>query len=65
MHEIRWRLSKIIDRQNRDLEVNAKLHGLEIQVPKARRSLSKEQKKAMADALEKAKERKASEYGKR
>ena len=66
MHEIGWRIDKIITRHNQDLEKDAKMHGMEIKTSKPAgkvKELDPGQEDAMHNALQEAKKRKALEHG--
>jgi len=67
MHEIRWRLDRMVNRNNQQVELDAKLHGLEVttQKPAKVSEVDPEQQNAMDEALERTKQRKAAEYGNR
>jgi len=67
MHEIRWRLDRLTNRLNQRVELDAKMHGLEVTTPKPAQEsqVSADQQAAMDAALEETKQRKAAEYGNR
>ena len=68
LYEIYWRLRKICDRINSERTFIDSLHGIDLKTPIAHKEgnikLDDDQEKAMAIALERAKQRKRSEYGK-
>lgn len=69
MREVDWRISSIIDRRNLERVFTAKLHGCEIDAPRAKvesakvAGINKSQEAAMEDAIKKAELRKARQYG--
>jgi len=67
MKEIDWRIRKIINRENMEKKFNAKLHGMDLKIPKIEKEkeieLSPKQENALSEAIERAKLRKAKQYG--
>lgn len=69
MYEIDWRLKKLINRGNFEKKFRAKLAGMDLKIPSIEKEevaeATEEQKEMMAQAIERAKLRKAKQYGSR
>jgi len=68
MYEIDWRLRKLINRGNIEKKFQAKLAGMDLKIPSIEAEkpieVTEEQESIMSEAIERAKLRKAREYGK-
>lgn len=67
MREIDWRIKAIIDRKNLDATFEAKIHGMELKMPKVSEEVeeikvSDKQQKAMDEAIKQAMARKKAEF---
>jgi len=69
MREVEWRVRSIIDRKNLEKSFHAKLSGFDISIPRLKeekvQEFSDKEEVAMQEAIERAKQRKAKEYGRR
>ena len=65
MREMDWRVRAINKRRSHNSEFQMALNGVVPQKPKKKVELTDDQEKAMAIAIQKAKERKAKEYGRK